>query len=266
MGAIIYKIINMMMLLCVGAGVFSVSDAAETKVNCITKGYASQIEYVKKSVRSGLLFFDMKNGVIIPWDEGDPSLADTLKYLYPRFRTVGSASSDNQDPGRLIDQTLMQSVYGANQSDVKSSLVRVRWMPLSMHAKPIYLSFNYHNGAAKALTQVSRDLDSLPESLKKYVDADITTFKWARDPDSNKLLSNAYGIAININPKYRDYWRTAKKDKNGKPIYHNQIPEKIVKIFEEDGFIWGGRWHHFDTTHFEYRPEFSYPACIQQGQ
>jgi len=26
-------------------------------------------------------------------------------------------------------------------------------------------------------------------------------------------------------------------------------------VFERHGFIWGGRWWHYDTMHFEYRPE-----------
>ncbi len=30
---------------------------------------------------------------------------------------------------------------------------------------------------------------------------------------------------------------------------------EIVRIFEKHGFIWGGRWYHYDTMHFEYRPE-----------
>jgi hypothetical protein len=38
-------------------------------------------------------------------------------------------------------------------------------------------------------------------------------------------------------------------------VYKNQIPLEIVKIFEKYGFIWGGRWYHYDTMHFEYRPE-----------
>ena len=28
-----------------------------------------------------------------------------------------------------------------------------------------------------------------------------------------------------------------------------------VDAFEAEGFIWGGRWYHFDSLHFEYRPE-----------
>jgi hypothetical protein len=32
-------------------------------------------------------------------------------------------------------------------------------------------------------------------------------------------------------------------------------PEQVIEAFEENGFIWGGKWHRFDTVHFEYRPE-----------
>ena len=35
----------------------------------------------------------------------------------------------------------------------------------------------------------------------------------------------------------------------------NRIPPDIVAAFERHGFIWGGRWMHFDTMHFEFRPE-----------
>jgi hypothetical protein len=33
------------------------------------------------------------------------------------------------------------------------------------------------------------------------------------------------------------------------------MPRQIVDIFERHGFIWGGRWYHYDTMHFEFRPE-----------
>ena len=40
-------------------------------------------------------------------------------------------------------------------------------------------------------------------------------------------------------------------------LYHwsNKIPAEIIAAFEKHGFIWGGRWYHYDTMHFEYRPE-----------
>jgi hypothetical protein len=41
----------------------------------------------------------------------------------------------------------------------------------------------------------------------------------------------------------------------GKSPHRNRIPWEIVEIFEKYGFIWGGKWYHCDTMHFEYRPE-----------
>jgi hypothetical protein len=38
------------------------------------------------------------------------------------------------------------------------------------------------------------------------------------------------------------------------------MPREIVDAFERHGFIWGGRWYHYDTMHFEYRPELLAPA------
>src|SRR5260370_39823973 len=47
---------------------------------------------------------------------------------------------------------------------------------------------------------------------------------------------------------------------NGRFPYKNEIPWEIVHIFEKHGFIWGGKWYHYDTMHFEYRPEMIVPA------
>ena len=57
-----------------------------------------------------------------------------------------------------------------------------------------------------------------------------------------------------------DYWRWSKPDASGAYSWRNRVPEEIVRVFEKHGFIWGGRWHHFDTMHFEYRPELLPPT------
>jgi len=42
---------------------------------------------------------------------------------------------------------------------------------------------------------------------------------------------------------------------------------EIIDIFERRGFIWGGKWSHYDTMHFEYRPELltAPPATMQSA-
>ena len=37
--------------------------------------------------------------------------------------------------------------------------------------------------------------------------------------------------------------------------FQRDWPVEIVEAFERHGFIWGGKWWHYDTMHFEYRPE-----------
>jgi hypothetical protein len=50
--------------------------------------------------------------------------------------------------------------------------------------------------------------------------------------------------------------RVGRGDKRrGAIVYRNRMPAEIVAIFEKHGFIWGGKWYHFDTMHFEFRPE-----------
>ncbi len=49
-------------------------------------------------------------------------------------------------------------------------------------------------------------------------------------------------------------------DAAGSYPFKNRIPAEIVAIFEKHGFIWGGRWYHYDTMHFEYRPELIGPG------
>ena len=72
---------------------------------------------------------------------------------------------------------------------------------------------------------------------------------------TDRVSAHGHGIAIDIALKHSDYWRNAAPGKDGAYAYKNEIPMEIVRIFEKHGFIWGGRWYHYDTMHFEYRPE-----------
>ena len=43
--------------------------------------------------------------------------------------------------------------------------------------------------------------------------------------------------------------------------WNNQMPQAVVDAFEAERFVWGGRWYHYDTMHFEYRPELLDEDC-----
>lgn len=94
----------------------------------------------------------------------------------------------------------------------------------------------------------------LEGALKKYGRNPGGGFNWRVIAGTTQLSVHSFGAAVDINVDFSNYWRWA--DVNAKPIpFKNRIPLEVVELFEAQGFIWGGRWYHYDTMHFEYRPE-----------
>ena len=110
--------------------------------------------------------------------------------------------------------------------------------------------------AADSLRAVARDISRHPE-YRKYM-SQSSTFYWRKVRGAQRQSAHSYGIAIDINVGFSNYWlwtnRGAKE--TDRIRYENRIPQGLVHIFERHGFIWGGRWYHYDTMHFEFRPEF----------
>ena len=79
-------------------------------------------------------------------------------------------------------------------------------------------------------------------------------FYWRRIAGETCLSPHSFGIAIDLNTKYATYWKWQKNPDAPHP-QQTSYPSVIVKAFEDNGFIWGGKWHRFDIMHFEYRPE-----------
>lgn len=154
--------------------------------------------------------------------------------------------------GRLRMESVFRKMYGNSSQEVQSQFTTVHWLPNTLNQK---IKFSTTNGAANALQEVSNALDTLPQ-FKKYLTPLGGTFNWRTISGTNMMSPHAFSIAIDINTKYADYWRWSPEFKADKPLkYRNRIPMEIVEVFEAHGFVWGGRWPHYDTMHFEYRPE-----------
>ncbi len=156
------------------------------------------------------------------------------------------------DAGRGRCEQLFKKMYGNSEAAARRNLVRVNWFGQR-------LPFTNVNGAAKHLEEVAAELAHYPE-LRKYFDQS-STFYWRTVRGAKRQSAHSYGIAIDICTKYSNYWQWSNKGAGEMDHirYENKIPQKIVEIFEKHGFIWGGRWYHYDTMHFEYRPEFLIP-------
>lgn len=188
----------------------------------------------------------------------DPDLEDQFYTEYPRGLR-GVPPLENIDPGRVRYQPFFTKMYGDctdDSAEVRANLVKVVWLPENWGKT---LRVTRVNGVARALRKVSAALDKLPKRFMKYLRPSAGTYNCRTIAGTERLSVHAYGAAIDINVNYADYWRWRNAEP-GEPLAHrNRIPWEIVEIFERHGFIWGGKWYHYDTMHFEYRPELLTP-------
>jgi peptidoglycan LD-endopeptidase CwlK len=174
------------------------------------------------------------------------SLYYQMLQSYP-MGDAGIPPEAGSDPGRVRCEPFFMKMYGDSPKRVQQHLVPVKWLPRFTKQQ---VRMTEINGVNLRLAEISEELERLPPELLQCVLHPSGTFNWRKIEGTERLSAHAFGIAIDLDASYSDYWRW--RTKGG---YRNRIPLEIVSIFEKHGFIWGGKWSHFDTMHFEYRPE-----------
>ena len=150
-------------------------------------------------------------------------------------------------------QPFFDKMYGdCTKGEVARNLVDVVWLPSKGGQK---LKATRINGVAAKLQAVSDELDKLPARFTKYLKPSAGTYNCRVVAGTKRVSAHGHGIAIDIATAHADYWRWTRPGADGRYPYQNRVPWEIVEIFEKHGFIWGGKWYHYDTMHFEYRPE-----------
>jgi hypothetical protein len=173
------------------------------------------------------------------------SILDMFRIPYPRGPYEGPPG-DGEDPGRIRNRAFFEKMYGDCRHG-GSQLVPVTWLPTSwghaLRATPV-------NGVARRLAAISEEIEALPPPIRRAAYPSAGTFNCRVVADTGMPSMHGTGTAIDLNVAMSDYWLW----RRGAP-YTNRMPMEIVAIFERHGFIWGGKWSHYDTMHFEYRPE-----------
>lgn len=176
-----------------------------------------------------------------------PSIIDQLSIRYVKG-PLKKPPELQEDPGRFRNTAFFDKIYGdCSKGEVQKRLVKIAWLRKSGGGS---VQITTVNGVASRLRAVSEELDALRPELKKFAFPSAGTFNCRTVKDTGNRSMHAWGVAIDLNTKFSDYWLWSPKG-----AYRNRIPIEIVEIFEKHGFIWGGKWGHFDTMHFEYRPE-----------
>lgn len=178
--------------------------------------------------------------------------ADVEDMLFDIYPVIGCTPSGwtptrNFDPGRIRSHPFFASVYGRSRGEVAARLVPVPWFGETL---PVTRTM----GVNEKLAAVVGELASTP-GLEPNLVPSGGTFVWRSIAGTRNLSAHAYAIAIDIVPHKADYWRWSKLTPGAAAAARDRIPAAIVAAFERHGFIWGGNWDHYDTMHFEYRPE-----------
>lgn len=206
----------------------------------------------------------LPDGTLRAWDDGRvktfdealaaPDLQDTLSIPYVAG-PIAPVPTVDHDPGRIRDDVLLAATFGGSAEAVEAALVPVTFVGQAVRVHP---------RAAEPLTRVSTRLEAAIATdprLAPYVTGALGgTFAWRPIVNTTRRSAHSYGIAIDIVTAHSNYWEWS-KTADGVVVWANRIPQAVVDAFEAEHFAWGGRWYHYDTMHFEYRPELFDPAC-----
>jgi hypothetical protein len=181
----------------------------------------------------------------------EPDIKDQFAIPYPLGIDI-KVPAVNEDPGRIRNESFFLKMYGdCRKGEVTKHLQSVKWLPSRGGGTVMVTTVN---GVADRLAEVSRELDMLPASMTRYMVPAAGTYNCRTIAATKRLSVHAYGAAIDLATRFGDYWIWS-HGKDGTIAWKNRFPLAIVEIFERHGFIWGGKWYHFDSFHFEYRPE-----------
>lgn len=223
---------------------------------CLMIAYPEYITNIE--VNNGYVYLNMKSGKKLCYDDKkvknieekyvNPDLQDTLNQIYP-LSPIKNIMEVNYDPGRYRCYGLLSEVYGTSKQVIEKNLTNVNIIYNNYQ-------FNNSNNASASLQKVMEELKpqlKTDQNLRKCLLPCSGTFNYRVISGTNRLSPHSYGIAIDLASDKRDYWKWASKESGEKRLvsYSNEL----VKVFENNNFVWGGKWSHFDILHFEYRPE-----------
>lgn len=240
-------------MICLCACMFLIANEIDEALaqECIKRYYPQVAKIVDN-------FVVLTDGSSFVWNDGEekdyeqmllsPDMKDAFRYPYP-FN--GRVLTRNEDTSRIRHLGFYKAIYGHNEAEVKEHLIAIPWF--SEYFDESFIIVSGVNGVKEAFERVMQRLFDMPQAYYQFL-SDQDAFYWRNIADSPNLSPHSLGIALDINTQFSKYWLWDKKERD-EYQYENQIPLEIVQAFEEEGFIWGGRWWHYDTMHFEYRPE-----------
>ena len=193
-----------------------------------------------------------------PWLADDPAHVGQdppLCALFTQPYTRGEGGKDpapDVDPGRVRNEALLKALYGGDAAAVRRQCEVVEFLGER-------LLFNSAHGAAAALRRVAARVAALAAddpSIVRFVKPLAGTFCWRVISATKRLSAHSFAVAIDLNTRTGLYWQWSRHLSAQEVLAAREAyPQALIDAFEQEGFVWGGKWAHYDLMHFEYRPE-----------
>lgn len=225
----------------------------ELDLECLKEAYPGFITGTETD-GEGRVWLLTRDGARLLYDDGktkthaelleNADIEDAMRQPYPLEPARPDLAPD-EEPGRIRCYPLLKALYGADQGSVKRGTVSM----LFNGKTKVRLA----GPAAEAFQRIDAAWRHQPADpvLDSYF-SPIYGYFWRPIAKTNRLSPHSFGIAVDLNPDKGPYWQWSKLRPH--PL-QKTFPAAIVSLFEDNGFIWGGKWEHFDLMHFEYRPE-----------
>ena len=183
-----------------------------------------------------------------------------VKRPVPEPRAGGNNSNAAQQRVVLLRSSFMDDLWQSRNRNEAYSNVR----PIRFLGRTIRVHHKIVNNLALIEERILEEAKT-DRSIQTWINslAPPETWSWRNIAQTETRSFHSYGVAIDLRPRslgrLQTYWLWTSYNRNDwfnvpyEERYHP--PETVIKIFEEHGFAWGGKWNRFDTMHFEYRPE-----------
>lgn len=204
--------------------------------------------------------------LLYPYDYKKP-LRDPKTFTDEEIEQLRNfTSKENRKNGAGTPMFFFDAVYDSfSRGSLEKHIKSVKFLGFSV---------NVHERITGPLSNVEKRVQKLAET-----DSEVSTFLkninrnegyfWRIIAGTNRKSFHSLGIALDIQPKYyggKEVFWSWTRDKNPenwmltRPSARWMPPKAVIDIFEEEGFIWGGKWAIWDNMHFEYHPELTFAA------
>ncbi len=216
--------------------------------------------------------FTTADGIAVPWQPArdvppaerldDATIGDMFVHGYPLDYDLAARRTPWQDPGRVRNDAFFRALWFNDEASARAALETATYSGAGQTTR---FTMTGKHCVRQQLQAALDEVAGLGAAMDRYFRNVGGTFNWRRIAGTSRLSSHSFGIAVDLNTRLGSYWRWSGAKPGQAGEMDMPYPPELVAAMERYGFIWGGKWHHFDSFHFEYRPDLILHARLTGG-